>query len=362
MAKLWKKISDADNKVQLQELAADNLSLTKPTVIYLSGILTTDGNAPSILSGIDDVEKLLEGRKELREQPEVWALSHKNLKNIFNIFAYNLNPEKACSRAAKDMAQLLILPMVAAAGKPLPFEQAAENLRKLTLVAYSAGSVFAQEMFNASLRLMKKCGYDDRAARKLLEEVVLISMANVSRPTKERERFTTLYLAGSDDIAVRLKNRLLRPLGKIFSRYNGALAIRSVSKNALLITGEIAKTMWQWRDKPDGTQEKTEIPPLFPKNWLFRSHHEIEHYTTSDANHNPMAKFVLNALVNAVNRRQRTEVARLLEPVTAKDAAEVHSYRQRIAAALGNKSRVKPCRKPASPAAGNFMPQNALAF
>lgn len=356
MAKLWKKTTGPGNAPALEELTADKLSITKPVIVYLSGILTTDNNPKGIQSGIEDIERLLKNRPQLPQAPEVLAVSHKNLRNLFNIFAYDAFPQTRHSQAALDMAKLLVLPLVTAKGKPLPAGEAMRNLRNLTLVGYSAGSVFAQELYNASVKLMKHAGYTDKSARQLLSEVLLISMATVSRPTKECDRFTTLYLAGSDDIAVRIKNRLTRPLGKIFARYNDALAIRKISKNALLATATIAKKMWEWRDGPDGGSVKFDISPLFPKNWWFRSHHEIEHYVTSDQTHNPMAKLVINALINAVNRPGRLEPEQLLAPVTAASPLEAEDYRQRIRDAFTVKSKLRPRdRRPKAP-------QNALSF
>jgi len=356
MAKLWKKTAGPQNEAGLEELTAATLSITKPVIVYLSGILTTDDNPKGIRTGIEDIERLLKNRPQLGAQPEVLAVSHKNLRNIFNIFAYDAFPHSRHSKAAQEMAELLLMPLVAAEGKPLPMAEAARNLRNLTLVGYSAGSVFAQELFNATLKLMKKSGYAEKPARQLLSEVVLISMATVSRPTKECDRFTTLYLAGSDDIAVRIKNRLTRPLGKIFARYNDALAIRKISKSALLATATIAKKMWEWRDGPDGSSVKFDISPLFPKNWWFRSHHEIEHYVTSDQTHNPMAKLVVNALINAVNRRGSLAPEQLLEPVTAAGPVEAQDYRQRIRDAFTAKSKLR--RRDRAPKA----PQNVLSF
>jgi hypothetical protein len=227
--------------------------------------------------------------------------------------------------------------MVAANGQPLPMAQAQKNLRNLTLFSYSAGTIVAQQIFNASVSLMQKNGYKEADARKLLQEIVLVSTGNMSRPTQEKNRFTTLYLAASNDIAVRWKNRLWAPLRNIFKRYARALTIRPLSDTSLLITAAAKKKFWEWKQTPAGTTEKKKIAPILPRWMSIRSYHELPHYITADDEHSPFSKIVLHALINACNRQNTMTPMDLLEPVTSHKPEEIRAYRERIQKAVGKK-------------------------
>lgn len=335
MAKLWQRSSDPKTKIPLCEINLKHLRISRPSVIFLSGIFTTNNTPAYITEGIEEIENLIGGRPELKTQPDIYALSHKNLGTLFNIAAYNGTPDKAYSRSAKRMAEALIMPLVLSPkGKPLDIDEACKNLRHLTFVAYSAGTVFAQEMFNAAFKQMKDAGYKGKDARHILGEVVLISMATVSRPAEEKERFTTLYLAASNDIAVRLKNRIWRPLKELFSLDSRDLKIHQLSRTSLLITAYIHKKMWHWQEKPDGTKSKKDILPMVPSRFRITSNHEMPHYTTGDDEHNQFSKLVLNTIINAVNRNDKADVFRLLDPVTARNADEAKAYIDRLDKAL----------------------------
>jgi hypothetical protein len=327
MAKLWQRSHTPKVGQELIEVDLLKLRIDRPTVIFLPGIFTTNGKKQHNVENIAEIEALL--KTPAGQMPDIYALSYDDLSTIFNICAYNGRPDKAFCKAAQRMAEAVILPLVVKNGKPLPEEEAAKNLRNLTLVGYSAGSVFAQEMYNAAVDLMKRAGWKEDRARQVMGETVLISMASVSRPSREKDRFTTLYLAASNDLAVRLKNRIWRPISRLFGGHSDELSIRRPSRSSLLITATTGRDMWQWRDSPDGSKIRAAIEPLLPPP--FRSHHEPAHYMTCDDDHNEFSKIVRNGLVQAVKRDRRLDVTELLEPVDEKGAAH---YRARIQRAL----------------------------
>ena len=334
MAKLWKRISGAGGKSQLQEIDLAAAAISSPTIIYLSGFLTTDGQPSYIDDGIRCMEELLQGRPELSTPPQIYAWSHTSLRNLFNIAAYNLSPQSAYSPNAEKLAKGVIMPLVSDNGRPLPPEEAKKRLRNLTFFGYSAGTVVAQEAFNASLEMMQKIGYKQDDARKLLSEIVLISAGNISRPSKEKNRFTTLYLAASNDIFVHWKNRIWSPLRGIFIKYARRLVIKPLSDTSLLITAAVRRKMWDWRITPEGAKKKINIVPQLPRWLLLSTHHELPHYITSDDEHNQFSKIVLHALINAANRQDKPEVLKLLEPAASHTPEEIAAYRERIAKAI----------------------------
>jgi hypothetical protein len=160
-------------------------------------------------------------------------------------------------------------------------------------------------------------------------------MATVSRPLQEHGRFTTLYLAATNDLAVRLKERILNPLRRLFRACADELVIRPLSHTSLLITAAVNKKMWHWQKLPNGEQQKKDISPLLPQWMRMTSHHEMPHYTTADDEHSAFSKIVLHGLVNAVTRDARTNVRQLLAPPNdAPDTPETHHYKNRISGAF----------------------------
>ncbi len=337
MAKLWQRSKDPKTSKPVTEVQPAHSKINSPTIIFLPGIFTTDGKPAHVAEGLDEIETLLKNQPALQQKPKLYALTHKALCTAFNIAAYNASPQTACGREAKKIVKDMILPLVVKDGKPLPEHEARANLRNLTLVAYSAGTVFAQEIYNASLRQMTAAGYSEKSARDILQEVVLISMAAVSRPSDEGGRFTTLYLAAGNDIAVRAKNKVWRPVKELFAIDGRDLKIQELSPTGLFITAYIDKKMWHWREDDTGALTKADIPPLMPRGTGISSNHEMPHYTTSDDAHNAFSRLVLNGLINAVNRIKQPLPSELLAPVTARNPEEAAAYRARI-----DKARLTP--------------------
>jgi hypothetical protein len=337
MAKLWQRSKDPKTSKPVTEVNPSHLQINSPTIIFLPGIFTTDGKPAHIAEGLAEIENLLKHQPALKTKPKIFALTHKALCSAFNIASYNAKPQTACGREAKKAAKDIILPLVIKNGKPLPEAEARANLRNLTLAAYSAGTVFAQEIYNASLLHMTAAGYSEKSARDLLQEITLVSMATVSRPAEETARFTTLYLAAGNDIAVRAKNKVWRPVKELFAIDGRDLRIQEMSATSLFITAYIDKKMWHWREDDTGALTKADIPPLMPKRTGISSNHEMPHYTTSDDGHNAFSRLVLNGLVNAVNRDKKLSPLDLLAPVTAKSPEDAAQYRARI-----DKARLTP--------------------
>lgn len=214
MGKLWQRTINEQGKSQLQEVDLGNLRAEGPILVYLSGFLTNNNRPDYIAGGIKRMEELLKDRTSAR--PQIYAWSHKGLSNLFNLAIYNMFPGSRSSQAGYDLASAIVMPLVssgfsrkpdgAVEGQPLPFETARKNLRNVTFFGYSAGSIVAQETFNASLKMMKAIGFKEEEARSALQEVVLLSAGTISRPSKERNRFSTVYLVASNDRINRFKN------------------------------------------------------------------------------------------------------------------------------------------------------------
>jgi hypothetical protein len=354
--KLWQRIPDNSGKEQLHEVALDNFEINRPTVIYLSGFLTTNKSLGYVAGSIKQLKSLLEEAKTKTALPDVYSWSHKGLSNLFNLIAYDSFPSKRSSKAGYVLSSALIMPMVAEGfkrnedgsleGKPRDREEASKRLRNLTLFGYSAGTVVAQETHNASIKMMKELGYEEKEARSLLKEVVLISTGVVSRPTKETDRFTTINLIASNDRIHRFKNWLVGTVGTalrtVFTDYKWGknvkrLNIKELSASSIFMTAAASKELKDEEVcKQTGEMKEKKVEPLFPKWALMRSYHELQHYVTVNPKYNGFANVVLSALTNAVHRNQKTEPLKLIEPPTAgKLSSETHdAYKERMQRAL----------------------------
>lgn len=386
MAKLWQRSRNADGKSQLHDISLTDLKIERPSVIFLSGYFTTDDQPGYIAGALKRLEEMMQNRPghdvipatetTLAPQPlaqgagsgtpapveatvirnadkpvDLYAWSHTSLANIFNMAAYNLKPGSRASQAAYSLAQGVIMPLVAKdfgldgngqmTGTPLPAEEAKKNLRNITLFGYSAGTIVAQECFNASMQMMQKIGYSADQARDVLQEVALVSTGNVSRPTKEKDRFTTLYLVASNDRIIRAKNRIWRPLKTMFARFARNLNIKALSPTSAFISAAVTKKKWEWRNR-DGKTWKEKITPLIPSWTMIKSYHELPHYITHDEDLSQFAKVVQYGLTNAINRAEsgsdgsgkRITPMQMLAPPAGVPDTEATAYNQKIAKAI----------------------------
>ncbi len=352
MGKFWRRTADAEGKAQLQEVPLDQVRITAPTVIYLSGFLTNNNRPGYVAGSIKSMEVLL--KDGFPKLPPIYGWSHTSLRNLFNLARYNSHPSKRSSDAGFDIAAAVLMPLVAkdfsrdkkgnVTGTPLPLDEAKKNLRNVTFFGYSAGSIVAQEAYNAQLKMMKKIGYAEKDARAALNEVVLIAPGVVSRYTKETDRFTTLFLVASNDRMMRAKNLIWRPLSAIYNKFakrianKNGLVIRPLSDTSVIVNAPVRATDYQWQYDENGNRtEKKYFQLLYPK-WLHRrSYHELPHYITRDESNNSFANIAYYALVNAINRKDRIAPLDLLKPAPA--TAETAAYQAKIAAAI------KPAKK-----------------
>jgi hypothetical protein len=337
MPKLWKKTIDTIDSANLQEIDLPSLVISTPTVILISGRDTRDDTPEFISKDIHFIKKILRDQPQLPTEPEVYTWSHgRKLATSFNIFSYLFFPQHRYRPSAKQLAQGALMPLVSEGGKPLPVAEVQKRLRNLTLFGYCAGSVFAQEVFNASLKMMQDIGYKPEEARALLHEVVLINIGTISRPTKEQDRFTTVSLANVDDRPVRLKNALLHPLRSAFFRADRKLKMESLSKTYLLVS---AAARGRMRDRQPETREIEGVQ--LPRWNLTASNHLARDYVNNDDQHSQMSRIVSHALLNAVCRNAALTPQQLLEPPAALGAEEKALYLNRIMKAQGVEKKGK---------------------
>ena len=355
--KLWERVPDETGKVRLKEVDLNTFKIDSPTIVYLSGFLTNNDQPGYVSGSIKNLEEILKSAPADSVKPKIYSWSHKGLMNLFNLAAYDSFPNARSSNAGYILAENVIMPLVSeefkrmpdgtCLGRPLPADEAAKRLRNLTLFGYSAGTIVAQETFNASLKLMKKIGYDEKDARKLMKEIVLVAVGCISRPTKELDRYTTVTLVASNDRINRFKNlawglwgTLRRTLTTHYTVDKNVkpLTVRPLSLANVFITAAARPSLYEYKVDPTNTAPpvKKEFDPLYPAWTQRRSYHELVHYTTLDDRNNGFARIALYASVNAVNRTGTPEPLKLLQPpvndVFPADAQE--AYRQRIAEAL----------------------------
>lgn len=344
MGKLWRRTQKGEKGGHgLVEVDLSALKTDRPSVIFLTGFFTCDTTPQHIRTALKTMAEMMADRPGAQPPADVYAWSHAGLKEIFNLAAYDLRPGSRSSKNGYRLAAGVIMPLVAqnfkmdakgnVTGAPLPLDEAKKNLRNITFFGYSAGTITAQEAFNASLKMMKKIGYSEKDARDALHETVLISVGVMSRPGRERDRFTTLYLEATNDKLVNFKNRMWAPLRSLFSWFASKLKIQRLSDSSAIISAAVRKRNWEMRRRGDAT-EKQEVKTLLPKWFPVKSYHELPRYVTEDEGLSPFAKIVEYSLTNAVARDRRLSPLELMEPPAAAAPADAAAYRAKIAKAV----------------------------
>lgn len=343
MGKLWRRAKQDEVAANgLQQVDLDTLRLEKPAVIFLTGFFTYDDTPQHIRAAFKGINELT-GATEQGKQADTYVWSHAGLKEIFNLAAYDALPRHRTSENGYDLSRGVIMPLVAkdfkmdaegnVTGTPLPLDDAKKNLRSVTFFAYSAGTITAQECFNASVKMMKSIGYSDKDAREALHEVALISVGVMSRPGAEKNRFTTLYLEATNDRIVSMKNRMWTPLRAVFDWFAKKLKIKTLSPHSAIITGPVKKKDKETRMQ-DGKPVQKEIKGMLPKWFPFKSNHELPRYVTEDEDVSPFARIVQFSLGNAVARDKLLSPLDLLPPPDGTPQAAADAYRAKIANAV----------------------------
>ena len=346
MPNLWEKTKGAKDNSDLVKVDLPQLKITSPTVVYLPGRDQADNNPTELSKGINFVSKLF---SDLPTPPKVYIWSHsdmysqkgiKNLTSLFHVAAYSHFPRVRFS-AAKRLAKYLVMPLATnTEDKKIPLEEAKKNLRNLTLLGYCFGSVTAQEMYNASKKMMRKAGYSKEEATELLSEVVLISFATFTRPKRENDRYTTLAFINTDDLFISAKNLLVLPLTSVvtltksFSSASKKLNITPLSGTSLLISATAAE---QPLDTILGKTQQEVIDDVKLKRWkMLGTNHSAHDYVTDANESNQFASMVKYALLNAVTRTGKLRpVDYLDEPVMSKDEPKTsEQYEDKISGGL----------------------------
>jgi len=338
MSKLWKKTRDASNTSDLEEVKLSELTISKPTVIYLPGRDQTDNKPKEISKGIHFVNKFF---AELPSPPQVYMWSNNNkyslgkgvgfVPSLIRVAAYSYFPDRRTGTSSRNLAKKLIMPLVTdAQGKTLPLEQAEKNLRNLTFLSYCLGSVAAQEINNASLKMMTKAGYTKEEAHQLMREIVHVSFATFTRPKAEDDRYTTLSFVNNDDQFLRAKNLMVLPLNSVvslsksFLNTGRKLEIASLSDTSMLVSATamarpLSRLPWQ---KPkevidDVTLPSWKILDIKNKKLELITNHTPDAYVNDNPESNQFAGMVQCAMINAVTRKK------LIRPVDLLNAPDI---------------------------------------
>jgi len=346
MPKLWKKTGRAKSNKGLEPVDLSKLTINRPTVIYFPGQLAQDVNQTEISKGINYVKGLF---SDLACLPIVYSWSRpdrntritSDLSSLFYATACNRILDPGTLSSVRSLAKGLIMPLVSdAEGKPLPFDKAQKNLRKLTFFAHCVGTVDADELHDAAMKMMKKIGYKTEEAHKLLHEIVLVTVGPLSRPEKEDNRYTTISFVNYDDRIINRKEWALNPLHRLsslhnnFSKASRSLKIKQLSDTSILVT---ATARGARQDRSKKIQEEVIDNVRLPR-WSKKAlNHLLEDYgVNADSKSSQLAGMAQNALINAVKRKETLKPSQLLEtPAITLETEEKKVYQQRMSQALG---------------------------
>jgi len=326
-----------ERNAQVRSVDAAEIKITRPTLVYLSGFLTNNDRNDYVLGSLARVEDLIRPRTEINQQPDMYGWTHTNLKNLFNLAAYNCMPNSRSSQAGYDISHAIIMPLVAkdwkrddngnVSGTPLPMDEIRKNLKNVTLFGYSAGTVVAQETFNATRQYMKKIGFSEKDVREAANQIVLVSVGSISRTAKETNRYSTLYVVATNDRITRAKNWIWGTAGTLLRKLKSVitlkalmptpneLRVRELSQTSTIATAPVRPSLYEWQYDEDGKRAKKRwFDPLFPKWTMARSYHELPHFLTIDDNNNQLSRIALYSLINAFNREGTPDMSKIIRP------------------------------------------------
>jgi hypothetical protein len=320
---LWRREYYKDGSAKLKEVHPGAVDLSRPTLIYCTGYLTTHTQPGYVSGSIKALEELLGGGEDLYKQMEIYGTSNKNRHSAaFNVSAYNYKSSEHHTLAEKEFVENVFLKSIAKNGKlhsdgrisgeKRPLKEVREKFQNLTLYGYSYGTIVAQAIHNALREAMLDIGYKQEEITDLAREIVLINVGNVTRPEKEANRFTSLVFQGTNDRPVFLKDLVWRSGEKRLFRKPKELSITRLSERCLFLTTHFNKEMYRWK-KIEDKYEYQKIDKLLPKWVPFYSVHEMDYYVTQKETDNEFARIIANALRNAVTRNGSPDVAKLLE-------------------------------------------------
>ncbi len=360
MGKLWQRHKDESDKSVLSETDASTLDVqNRHVLIYLPGLGFTHKNQHGLAGCLKYLEEILHRHPETNPNLDLYCFSYPSIKVGFSLTSYVLHPNNRIMLPdAVELAKQTILKCVTRSvdfdkngnivhAELLPENDARKNLRNITFYGHSAGTIFSQHVYNASLRLMKEAGFPEENAKELLKEVVLLSTGNVSRPEKECDRFTTICLVAKNDMFSGLRDALTEDtieavgrLSKIFNKRSDNLTIKELSPNYLLIKTHLKSKYWEWTKHHDGTKQRRAIQNMMPK-WLpIKTFHEFRNFITIDDELNAFSKIAMNTLINASNRTDKTDVMSLLQPAATSAFSEEETalYKERLSKAVKKKN------------------------
>jgi len=337
--------TDLENNFGKVELS--DVTIDRPTVVYLPGRGQSDSHPEELSKGVHFVNKLC---ADLETPPPVYIWSHSdkynksNIRSLFHVAAVNYG-WRYSSPAGKELASGLIGPLVLTSeGKPLPYEQVQNNLRNLTLLGYCLGSTTAQEVYNASLKMMYDAGFPRGQARLLLREVVLISFANFTRPRKERHRFTTLSIVNTDDVFIGVKNlivnTIMRPIsstiktaGRLAIAFTGAtdkLKIKKLSTSSALVTSAVKGNLVRHF-------MREAVANVTRGRWKWTTSHDARSYVTDDES-SQLAGIAKRGIMNGVGAYGAGRTSKLNALDLLKDP---EGYKETAGEALEHSHRIE---------------------
>lgn len=354
MSVLWKKTKLTNGKSNLEAMQAGGVTLERPTVIFLTGVSTTMSQPKFVSGAISHLNDMMNSFGENNsENTDVFAWSYASKRSNFkSMFAYNAMPNDYASKHAVKFVNDFLLPHIAddvvldkkgylQSGKKKSVKEVNNAFQNLTLIAYSFGSVFSQEIYNALNDTMKTLGYSKSNTRFLISRIHQISLGAVSRPMQEDNRYTSVCLVATNDAISNHKRRLYWSFKELSAAYTKKLSIRKLSKRSWYISAPVQKELWEQNQDEDGNiVMRNVVRPLFPKWWVRHSHHELPHYTTDQHESNQFAKIARFALINSIQRTRALRPDEMIAPpkcILGKDAkidSECEAYQKRIKSAF----------------------------
>jgi hypothetical protein len=186
----------------------------RPKVIYFGGKIQQSEEPEYVNRAMRRLKRLLEPCQISTGKYDIYVMTYNNRaswQKSLHMYRHHEDPQHYYSPHAWEVAESYLHPLYADAdGNKLSEEKLYQQMSLVTLVGYSYGSNFIQEVRNALVTVMDKMGYDPAVTKKALSMVAAFNFNSVTDVVDKRSRgdFTQAHVTAEDDIGTYLHSNI----------------------------------------------------------------------------------------------------------------------------------------------------------
>lgn len=239
LKRIIEKNESGDNITRLVKV--DRIDLKNKPVICFGGTASFHDNEKVVEGFLKLAEQTLGGEEACKkDNVELYCVTYPPYHRttfFAKTHAYNANPENYSGEEAQDFCKNFVLPLLQDKnGKLLPIPRLKQVFAKFNFLAYSYGTVFAQEVRNCLYKSLKDGHLADPAIKEILSNCFALHLGPLCRLdiNKSGGDFSNVYVLSDTDLSITNKspNMSLMPSGK---------RMRPLGDNSVMIRASVPR-------------------------------------------------------------------------------------------------------------------------